>query len=161
MIAQGSKYSTHAIASAFALDRLILYTRLLNPLREQGKIILQDRGVSTSLAYQSVQNPPLSFAENATIEGNALALKHAPDHLVLADVPVDVALNRLNARAHKNDNSFYEEKEFLEKVRQQFLSTEYQQYFTSRGTHVHVLNTEESIDRMKQKTIELLKGFLK
>jgi thymidylate kinase len=161
MITHGSTYSTRAIAEAFALDRLILYTRLIIPLRAEGKIIIQDRSVSTSLCYQSLQNPPLSFAENASIEGNALALTNAPDHLVLADISPEKAIERLASRTQKQDNFMYEEKTFLEKVRQQFKNPEYQQYFTNQGTRMHTLNCELPLDIMKQNAIELLNKLMK
>ncbi|MBP9694990.1 MAG: hypothetical protein KBD73_01055 [Candidatus Magasanikbacteria bacterium] len=161
MITYGSTYSTRAIAEAFALDRLVLYTRLIVPLRAKGKIILQDRSVSTSLCYQSLQNPPLSFVENAAIEGNVLALKNAPDHLVIADISPQKAMERLNSRTQKQDNSIYEEKTFLEKVRQQFLNPDYQKYFTEQGTIIHTLNCEAPLDIMKKNAIELLKVLRK
>ena len=49
------KYSGLSTAHAFALDREILYKKLLIPARAAGKIILQERGVVTSIVYQPIQ----------------------------------------------------------------------------------------------------------
>lgn len=156
LIATDAPYSAAAIANAYALDRLILYTKLLNPLREAGKIILQDRSVSTSLCYQSLQEGGLSMDEIAQIEGNAFALEHAPDHFIIADVPIEVSLDRLGARLEKQDNAMFEKRSFLEKAKTRFLDQTYQYYFTNRGSQVHTLDTSADLDIMKQKAIDLL-----
>ncbi len=156
LIATGAPYSPNAIANAYALDRLILYTKLLNPLRKAGKIILQDRSVSTSLCYQSIQEGGLSMDEIAHIEGNAFALEHAPDHLIIADVAIEISLDRLGARLEKQDNAMFEKQSFLEKAKSRFLDPMYQSYFTDRGSEVHTLDTSADLDIMKQKAIDLL-----
>ena len=61
LIRQGADYPSEAIAQAYALDRLILYKKIIIPLLGQDKFIIQDRGFSTSLAYQNAQNPELTF----------------------------------------------------------------------------------------------------
>lgn len=156
LIRDSASYDTKTIAEAYALDRFILYQRLIVPLREQGKIILQDRGVSTSLCYQSVQDNPLPMKEIVTIPGNAYALEHAPDHLVIADVPIQIALSRLASRHDKQDQSFFERGEFLERARDCFLSAEYQDCFSTRSTGVHILNADQHLAIMKQNAIDFL-----
>ena len=42
-------YSTLAIATAFSLDRLILYKRIIIPLLEKGKTVIQDRSFTTCI----------------------------------------------------------------------------------------------------------------
>ncbi len=160
MIRNGTDYSARAIAHAYALDRMVLYKRLLVPLRESGKIILQDRGVSTSLCYQSVQAGGLLQNEIAEIEGNAYALEHAPDHLVLTHMPIDQALKRVGGRTEKNDDALFEKADFLTKAQDCFLSDEYQHHFTSRGTKIHLLNSAFSLDIMKTTSEELLQDLL-
>ena len=54
-------YPAAAIAQAYALDRLILYTKLLIPLLAAGKCVLQDRGISTTLCYQPLTSPELTL----------------------------------------------------------------------------------------------------
>jgi thymidylate kinase len=161
MIKHGSDYSPLAIANAYALDRLVLYKRVLLPLREQGKIIIQDRGVSTSLCYQPLQeNGGLTMDMVAKIEGNAFALEHAPDHLVITDVTIENSINRLGGRTEKQDNAIFEKAAFLEKARTRFLDPEYQKHFTTRGTKIHVLNGNENIDIMRRDGIDFLKKLI-
>lgn len=155
LIRNGTNYSARTIAEAYALDRLILYTRLLVPLRTQGKLILQDRSVSTSLCYQSVQDGGLPQNEIAAIYGNAFALEHAPDHLVLTHMPIEKALARVGVRVDKNDDAMFEKKDFLIKAQECFFSEIYQSYFTSRGTKVHLLNCDVSLDIIQIQSLEL------
>lgn len=157
MIKTGTRYSARAVAEAYALDRLVLYTRVLLPMRERGVLIIQDRGVSASLCYQSVQDNRLSMEEIAGIEGNAFALAHAPDHLVIADITADTAMARLRGRQDKQDQSIFEHRAFLEEARGCFLDQTYQAYFKNRGTSVHILSAETPIDIMKEQSLSLLK----
>lgn len=160
MIKNGTNYSPSALADSYALDRLVLYKRLILPLLAQGKIILQDRSVSTSLCYQSVQENGLSMEDIASREGNAFALEHAPAHLVLVDVDVKKAMQRLEHRSEKDDNAIFEKEKFLKLAQERFLSEEYQNYFRSRGTQVHVLISEDTLEQMKPKAEALLEKLL-
>lgn len=157
MIKGGNDYSAFSIAQAYALDRLILYKKLIVPALNKGKTIIQDRGVSTSLCYQPLQGKNITMEEIAKIEGNQFALKHAPNHLIVADVLPEIAIQRLTQRTEKQDKAIFEKKEFLEKAREQFLNPDYQKYFINHGTKIHVLDCNEKIDIMKQKAVDLLK----
>jgi len=59
-------YDAKTIAEMYALDRLILYQRVILPLLKKGKIIIQSRGVITSLVYQEFQakNEGLNLTQN-------------------------------------------------------------------------------------------------
>lgn len=160
LIRNGADYSPRAMAEAYALDRLVLYKRLLLPLKKRGKIIIQDRGVSTSLCYQSVQEQGLLQTEIASIEGNAFALLHAPDELVLVHVSIEEALCRIANRYDKKDDAVFEKENFLKKAQDCFLSEKYQEYFKQRGTKIHLLNSGFSLDIMKAKSEELLQTLL-
>lgn len=160
MIAHETSYSGIATAEAYSLDRLILYTRLIIPLLEQGKTVIQDRGVSTSLCYQPIQDPNLTMQQVANLEGNALALKHRPDHLVIADVPAETAMTRLGGRSDKQDNAQFEKESFLTQARTSFLSEEYQSLFASRGSAIHVLNCDQPLDIMTAEATRLLQSYL-
>ncbi len=161
MIKNGSQYSADSIADAYALDRLVLLKRLIVPFRRQGGIIVQDRGVSTSLCYQSIQSPttlPMRYVSR--IEGNAFALENAPDHLVIADLQAEQAMNRLSQRSDEQDDAIFEKLDFLKKARQKYLDPDFQKYFAKRGTRIHVLDCGKKIDIMKQSGVKLLKSIL-
>lgn len=160
LIRSGSDYPPLSIANAYALDRLILYKKVIIPFLNSSpnKIIIKDRSVSTSLCYQSIQGT-IPMTEIVAIEGNAFALEHAPDHLVITDLPAEIALERLATRTNKTDNSIFERKEFLETTRALYLSPKYQEIFESRGTKIHILNTNEKFDIMKTESVKLLQSF--
>lgn len=160
LISKDASYQTETIADAFSLDREILYTRLLIPLRARGVHIIQDRGISTSLCYQSLGETGLAMSYIAGLRGNTLTLTHAPDYLVISDIPPATALTRLAGRFEKDDNAKFEHQEFLTLARNQFLSSDYQTYFTSRGTVVEILNANVELDIMKQTARELLTQYL-
>lgn len=159
LIHTDSSYSAHTIASAYALDRHILYTRVLLPLLTAGKTIIQDRGVSTSLCYQSIDNT-LSLADIATLEGNTFALKHAPNVLFLTNIDPSIALERIQSRSDKQDNALFEKKLFLEKAAEQFANPAYQAYFTTRGTDVQQINTGLPLPVMQSSALAALSSVL-
>ncbi|MEK7644138.1 MAG: hypothetical protein AAB390_02440 [Patescibacteria group bacterium] len=160
LIKNGNDYPAETIAEAYALDRFMLYRRLIIPYLNLGKIVIQDRGVSTSLCYQPIQSQNLSMDDVAVIEGNALALKHAPDHLVIADVPAEIALARLDERTDKQDTAIFEKLDFLQKARTKFTDENYLSYFKKQGTKIHILDTNEKVDIMESIAVRLLEEML-
>lgn len=160
LIKNGANYPPRAIVEAFSLDRLILYKKIIIPLLNSGKAVIQDRGVSTSLAYQSIQNKEFTFEKIAEFPGNKLALENRPDYLIIAKIPADKALARLHERSEKKDDAVFEKLDFQIKAAAIFYSEEYQKIFTERGTQVRYLNTDAEIDIMKQEAVELLKKLI-
>ncbi len=160
LVQTGKNYPHRAIVEAFSLDRLVLYTKIIIPLLASGKIVIQDRGVSTSLAYQSQKNEEFAFAKVAQFPGNALALANRPDHLIIAKVSAEIAADRIGHRFDKNDNAIFEKLDFLKNAAEVFYSNEYQSIFTEKGTKIHYLNAETEIDIMKQEAVSLLKTLI-
>ena len=79
-------YTTEeAIAQAYSLDRLILYKKIILPALADEKCVIQDRGVSTSLCYQTLSGQ-LKLDYLSSLPGNAVALASAPNHLIIIDV---------------------------------------------------------------------------
>src|SRR3989344_2729205 len=141
LVKTGTDYPPLAIVEAFSLDRLILYKKIIIPLLASGKVVIQDRGVSTSLAYQSIsrnergsaaagQNKELTFAKIAEFPGNKLALENRPDYLVIPKISAEKAAARLGHRLDKNDDAIFEKLDFLKKATKTFYSDKYQKIFT-------------------------------
>ncbi len=160
LIKNGNGYSAQALAEAYSLDRLVLYKKIIIPWLQNGKVVIQDRGVSTTLAYQNIQNKEFTFEKISEFVGNKLALENRPDHLIIAKISPEKAFERISARFDKDDNAIFEKLDFLKKAAEVFYSPEYQKVFTDKGTVIHYLNTENEIDIMKQEAIELLKKLL-
>jgi thymidylate kinase len=160
LINKDKNYPAQAIAEAYSLDRLVLYHKIIIPILKDGKCIIQDRGLSTTLAYQTVQSTRLDFNTLANLPGNKLALDWRPDHLVLVDAEPQKAAERLVKRADKQDLAIFEQLETLQKNAAQFRNVEYQKIFLSRGTKIETLNGNEEIDIMKAKAVDLIKKIL-
>lgn len=152
---EGTNYSGLSIAQAYALDREVLYRRVLIPVMKAGKIILQERSFSTSLVYQTIQKNKASLQEVKDLPGNELALKFAPDFLVIADLPAEIALDRLAKRSHKKDNSLFENLTFQTKARQVFISDWYKKFFKKAGTKMIYVNTSGSLRQTIEKSKKL------
>lgn len=161
LINKNNHYSAEALAHAYSLDRLILYTKIIIPALAQNKIIIQDRGVSTSLAYQTAQDTGLTYDQIANLPGNQIALKYRPDVLVLIEANPEICAERLAKRLDKNDNAIFERLETLRQNAEQFKKLEYQKIFTERGTHIEHLSSGPNIDIMKTKAVDLLKILIK
>lgn len=153
LIRNGTGYGPLAVAEAFSLDRLVLYQRLYLPLRKMGKIIVADRGISTSIAYQPLAGATLQAV--IKLKGNALAIKNPPSVLVIADCPVSVALERLAGRTGKADNAIFERRAFIEKLRTRYHSPVFQTFWRRLGTRIIYFNTAIPIEEMKAASRDL------
>ena len=159
LIKNGTNYPEEAIAHAYSLDRLILYTKILIPALKDKKHIIEDRGVSTSFCYQSLSGN-LSFGWLSKLPGNALALEHRPDYLCLIKMSPETAQKRLARRYEKQDDVIFDKLDFQQKALATYLSPAFQQLFTDRGTKLEYLNTDVEIDIMKQESVDFLKKIL-
>ncbi len=160
LISKNNHYPPLAIVHAFSLDRLIFYHNVIIPLLARGTHIIQDRGISSSLAYQSTNSPDITIPVIAGMPGNTLALTHRPDYLILLDLEAETAQKRLALRSGKQDNAIFEESNFLKQLVTTFRSPEYTAIFETRGTNIIRLSAEDNIDTMQTKATELLLSLL-
>lgn len=156
----GRTYPGSVIAQAYALDRFLLYTRVIIPALQTGKTVIQERGVSTSLCYQPIQRHAVQVRDILKLEGNQLALKWRPDHLVLVDVDPVEAMRRLRKRSAKQDMAVFERREFLSKARRRFTSPAFQSLFRRRGTSIHTVTTAGNINATLHTAKQLWKSVV-
>lgn len=97
-------------ALLFAADRVDHVENVVKPLLKQGRVVVCDRYVYSSLAYQGAAGLDLDWIEHV----NQFALK--PDLALLVDVPSDVVVSRL-----KRKKTVMETKQNQEKVREVYL----------------------------------------
>jgi len=161
LISSSNSYPPKAVAEAFSLDRLVLYTKVIIPLLKDSRLVIQDRGISSSLAYQPLSHQDITTDFVANLPGNQLALENRPDYLVLVDCSAQTSFDRLDSRIDKQDNAIFEKLEFLEKLTARYSDKDYQKLFTDRGTQILHLNGNEKIDIMKEQAVDLLKTILK
>lgn len=153
-------YSALSTAMAFALDREILYRRVIIPALAEGKIIFQERGVTTSLIYQPVQAEPLGLQKIMTLPGNALTLRYRPHLLIITKLSPEIAIQRLRQRLDKQDVSIFEKLNFLKRVNRRFQSSWFRNLFIKKGTKVVYLDTGKTLRDTKQKTLQIWTKFL-
>ncbi len=151
-------YSGQSLAHAFALDREIMYKRLILPALNAGKTVIQDRGVCTSIVYQPIMDKSVALEELVTFPGNALALQQTPDHLILMQLDPEIAVERLKNRSEESRGVFAE-LDFLRKVDQRFRSDWFTDLFRSRGTDIHTLSTRDSLDETIMRSKQLFSSI--
>lgn len=147
-------YDALTVAEAFAADREIHYRKIIEPAIRAGKIVVSERGIASSLAYQVAAGIPEETILN--LPGNRLALSRAPDYLVIAEISPGFALKRLSGRSGKQDDSYFERLPFLEKLASRYGAQEYRKIFESRGTKIIDLSTEGELGDTENRVRESL-----
>ncbi len=160
------KYPAAAVAQAYSLDRLILYSRVSLPALRVGKWIFQSRGVPTSLVYQPIQSDmmqgvklPVDYLLN--LEGNKLALENSPDLLIIPTVKDVAALAKRLAMRSKKDHAIFETTPFQERVKAVYESQWFRELFEKRGTVVKYLDAGVSVEHSRSEAVRILGEFLK
>lgn len=97
----------------FAADRMSHLANVIEPSVKAGKIVLNERYVHSSLAYQAARNIPEKLVKNA----NRLA--PSPDLAILLDVPADAALSRI--KKERTLDEFERDMRLQKRVRKNYL----------------------------------------
>ncbi len=100
-------------ALLYAADRLHHYVKYIRPRLEAGIIVVVDRYVHSSIAYQGALGAPIEWIRTLNNQ-----VKY-PDIAFYIDVSVDLALNRISNSGRKK--TFYEKRELLYRVRRIYL----------------------------------------
>ncbi len=152
-------YSAWTTSQAFSLDREILYRRVIIPALAQGKIIFQERGVTTSIIYQPIQEEALPLEKIMELPGNKLALEYRPDLLIIAQVDPKEAMARL-AERDKKDNSIFEKLPFLEKIAKRYDAPWFRKLMESRGSEFVYLKTDKTVYDTMEEAVNIWKNFI-
>lgn len=119
-----------ALAMLYAADR---EDHLHNPVYglvqdlEQGKLVISDRYLYSSLAYQGVE---CEFAKIASLNEFP-----APEYVFFIDTPVQECLRRIDGRG--SETELFEKQEFLERVKEN-----YERIFSSLSQDVHLVRID-------------------
>ena len=152
------EYSAHSTAFAFSLDREILYRKLLIPALKAGKLIFQERGITTSLIYQPVQGN-ISMNEILALPGNKLAMQHSPGLVLIPKVTAQTSIVRLKNRS-KKDDAIFENLKFQEKIRERFESEWFRTLLENHGSKVEYIENDMLTEKeFREKIIGLWNGF--
>lgn len=137
-----------AEAYIFAADRIILQKTVILPALENGEIIISDRSVYASLAYQVARrlNEHFILSINRSIK--------FPDKVILLDITPKEALKRIQESGRKFTR--FEEEEFARKVRKRYLELAKQK----RGKFI-VIDSDREKDLVENEIWKNIKTLLK
>lgn len=139
-------YGALRTAELFALDRLVLYRRVLLPALARGTHVIQERSVTSSLVYQPIQAEPVHIDALTALEGNAFALAHPPTLCMIVSTEPPRALQRLQLRSGKQDNAIFERLPILQNLHARYHSSWFQELLTSHGWRVAHLDANGAVE---------------
>ncbi|MCD4704464.1 hypothetical protein K8R66_00100 [bacterium] len=158
-------YSANLTAECYSTDRLVLYKRVILPVLNAGKTVIQSRSVSTSIVYQPIQSElqkegSLTIEDVLVLQGNKLALDNAPDLLIIPTIKdVNILFERLAGR-EKDDNCNFEKIKFQSKIKSLFEGQELRKIFEEKGSVVKYLDAGISIESTKEQAVDIYKEIL-
>lgn len=115
---KNTKMTEETEALLYAASRMQHLKEKVIPALEAGKIVICDRFLDSSLAYQGCAR---GLGIEAIMKVNHFALDHMPDLTLFIDVKPEIALKRLRNR-EKNDRLDLESVKFHDKVYEGYLT---------------------------------------
>ncbi len=100
----------------FCDDRAEHVANLVRPALDRGEVVIQDRSYFSTVAYQGGRG-----ISRARILEVSEQIAPKPDHLLVVDVPIEVALQRIHV-TRKGPADDFEKRSSLERAREVFLS---------------------------------------
>jgi len=142
-MASKRKVDVRVEALLFAADRIDHLNKIIRPLLEKGFIIISDRYVHSSIAYQSITVGDQRWVE----ELNKFAEK--PDLVILLDVDPEIGLRRI-----KRKRARFERIEILKKVREKYLELAEREGFKVIDANRGVEDVFEDVRSLVEKFLE-------
>lgn len=143
-ILHGEKRVSSVIeALLFAVDRVDHVEREIKPALKNGKIVVSDRYVYSSMAYQGATGLNMKWIETI----NKWAIR--PDLAVYIDVPPEIVIKRL-----RREKSVMETLQNQRKVRKVYLKL-------VEDGHLTLVDGNKPIDEVEKTVLSLVLNFLK
>lgn len=137
----------------YAASRSESNEKIVIPSREKNNIILGDRSVACSMAYQGYAR---GLGMDFVWEINKPAIENAhPDLEIFLNLPLEIAQERLSQRTEKQDRLDNESIVFHEKVRKGYI--EYYEHYCNYP--FEVIDATGSIDEVHEKIKNVLKKY--
>ncbi|MGB2403480.1 MAG: dTMP kinase [Akkermansiaceae bacterium] len=127
--------------SYFINDRREHVNQVIEPTISAGGIVILDRYYFSTMAYQGARG-----IDPATIRKDNESFAPKPDLLIVLDLDVDTALQRIGVR--DGEANEFEKRESLNFCRELFLSLEDQD-------NAHIISANSSIDELQRKLFKL------
>lgn len=138
-------YSGKSLAMAFALDREVHIRKIIQNAKD--KIIIQERGLPTTLCYQPLQDN-ISLDELMHLPGNRLAIENPPGLLIIAK----------GKETELKQNTIFDEIHFQRKLDERYESHWLKALFEKHGTRVVYLDTKDA-DSIASQTKVIFEEF--
>ncbi len=117
---QNTEMKAHTEALLFAASRAQHLDEVIIPAQQAGKMILCDRYLDSSIAYQAYGR---GLGEEFVRKVNSYALDHMPDLTFYIDIDPTIGIERVKKnRIHKSDRLDVETQEFHKRVREGYLT---------------------------------------
>lgn len=129
-------------ALLFAADRIYHVEFFIKPWLKEGKIVVSDRYLESSIAYQTSQG----LDEDWILSINRGAL--IPDISIILDVDPEISLKRKTVLVDR-----YEKLEFLKKVRLKFLER-------AKRKNYYVIDASKSIIEVHREILDLVLNYI-
>jgi dTMP kinase len=124
----------------FLRDRKEHVEQLINPSLADGKVVILDRYYFSTMAYQGLRG----FDPEQIRQKNE-AFAPVPDLLIVLDLDVDLALQRITGRGDQANH--FEKREALEKIRETFLRLRDEPF-------VRVIDASQSMDEIAAQIVD-------
>ncbi|MEM1526361.1 MAG: dTMP kinase [Ignisphaera sp.] len=126
---------------AMALDRLFHVKKVIEPLLKNGYIVITDRYIHSSLAYQGARGIDIEWIKTV----NKYAIE--PDLVIYLKVPLEVALERIKKKESKW--KYFEDVNRLKKVQEIY------ELFASRGALI-AIDATQNIDKVVNQCLRVI-----
>ncbi|HWI48255.1 MAG TPA: dTMP kinase [Rummeliibacillus sp.] len=141
-------------ALLYAAARSQHFVEKIEPALKQGKVVLCDRFIDSSLAYQGIGRG-LGITGVKSINEFAIG-DHMPDMTILFDLNPEIGLSRINAHKEREVNRLdVESLAFHQKVREAYLMLA--EKFPER---IQVIDASKSLEEVFQNVWKVLKNAL-
>ncbi|HEY8405636.1 MAG TPA: dTMP kinase [Acholeplasma sp.] len=150
---QNTAITPHTEALLFAASRAQHLDEVIIPAKKEGKLILCDRYLDSSLAYQAYGR---NLGEDFVLSINRYATDHMPDLTFYIDVDPEIGIARVKKnRTHKSDRLDVETHEFHKRVREGYL-----ELVCKDTNRVVLVNGNQSIDAIYEIVMNKIKERL-
>lgn len=139
-------FSPHSLALLFAADRADHLSREIEPALADGKIVVCDRYVLSSLAYQTAAGVPIELVRQLN------APFPIPDLTVYFDLPVEIAAQRRAKRGQAQE--IFEIDDFQREVAQLYQAQA--QAWQASGKPIHFVDAARSFEEVSAQLEALL-----
>ncbi len=155
LLLENNNLDPHTEALLFAANRCEHVQQLVKPSLSEGKIVVCDRFVDSSLAYQGAGRE-LGIKEVEAINDFALQGLE-PDVTIFIDLPPEIGLARINQfRAHEKNHLDEAPLAFHQQVYQG-----YQHIIKHHKKRFHVVNGQQSLEEILHTIITIINKKLK